>query len=222
MMAMRAAAVRGEAMDEVVVTGARIEAQLEALGDLKLYRVPFRSTVAAKGQKQVKLLGKQNVPARLVYRGNAEGSGEAPEPLEIEVRMDNETATGLGLPLPSGRISVFEGSADNGLLIGEGRMRDYAVGQEVKFTIGQSNAVQLSSTHVKVATKDGWDGYRLKLTNANPAPVTAEIDLASIADSQMRKSTGRTIRKDGNHVWRVTIPANDTATLGYEVRELNR
>ncbi|MFN3819049.1 DUF4139 domain-containing protein [Blastomonas sp.] len=216
---------RAEAMDAVVVTGARrkVEAELEALGDLKLYRVPFRSTVAAKGQKQVKLLSKQNVPARLVYRGSAVGNGEgAPQPLQIEVRMDNKTATGLGLPLPSGRIAVFDGAADNGLLIGQGRMRDYAVGQEVKFTIGTSSAVQLASTRTLVASKGGWDGYMLELTNANPEPVTAEIDLAMVAGSELRKTSGRTIRKDGKHVWQVTVPANDTSRLTFETRPLDR
>jgi hypothetical protein len=223
MMAMRTGAVRGEAADSIMVTAQRrVEAELEALGDLKLYRVPFRSTVAAKGQKQVKLLSKQNVPAKLVYRGGADGYDEAPGPLDIEVRMDNKTATGLGLPLPSGRISVFDGAADNGLLIGQGRMRDYAVGQEVKFTIGQSNAVQLATTRKPVASKGGWDGYALKVTNANPEPVTAEIDLASVAGSELRKASGRTIRKDGKHVWQVTIPANEVATLTYEARGLNR
>lgn len=221
---MRTGAVRGEAADAIMVTAQRrVEAELEALGDLKLYRVPFRSTVAAKGQKQVKLLSKQNVPARLVYRGSTDAFGEgAPQPLDIEVRMDNKTTTGLGLPLPSGRISVFDGSAENGLLIGQGRMRDYAVGQEVKFSIGQSSAVQLASTRKPLAPKGGWDGYALTLTNANPEPATAEIDLSSIAASQIRKASGRTIRKDGKHVWQVTIPANDTAKLTYEVRGLDR
>ncbi|MFC3309456.1 DUF4139 domain-containing protein [Blastomonas aquatica] len=222
-MMARSGAVRAAAMEEVMVTGSRnVVAELEALGDLKLYRVPFRSTVAAKGQKQVKLLGKQNVPARLIYRGNAGGYEKTPGPLEIEVRMDNKTATGLGLPLPSGRIAVFDGASDNGLLIGQGQMRDYAVGQEVKFTIGQSNAVQLASTRTLVASKGGWDGYALELTNANPEPVTAEIDLAMIADVDLRKASGRTIRKDGKQVWQVTVPANERASLTYESRSKYR
>lgn len=222
-MRARTGAVRGEAMEEIMVTASRnVEAELEALGDLKLYRVPFRSTVAAKGQKQVKLLGKSSVPAKLVYRGNADGYDETPGPLQIEVRMDNKTASGLGLPLPSGRISVFDGSADNGLLIGQGRMRDYAVGQEVKFTIGESHAVQLVSTRTVVASKGGWGGHALKLTNANPEAVTVEIDLATIADSDLRKASGRTIRKDGKHVWLVEIPANDSVALTYESRSKYR
>lgn len=209
--------------DAIMVTASRkVEAELEALGDLKLYRVPFRSTVAAKGQKQVKLLNKANVPARLVYRGDARSAGEEPGPLAIELRMDNKAATGLGLPLPSGRIAVFDGSASDGLLIGQGQMRDYAVGQEVKFTIGSSAAVRLAvETRPAPGAKDA-EAFRLVLTNANPEAVTVEIDLADIADYAIRKASSRTIRKNGRHVWQVTVPANDSATLSYETRQIDR
>ena len=48
---------RGEA---IVVTGSRIamKAELEALGDVKLYRIPEPVTVAANSQKQVALIEK--------------------------------------------------------------------------------------------------------------------------------------------------------------------
>ena len=219
----RTGAVRGEA-DAIMVTASRnVEAELEELGDLKLYRVPFRSTVAAKGQKQVKLLSKANVPAKLVYRGNAMGYGEGePSPLQIELRMDNKTASGLGLPLPSGRVAVFDGSRDDGLLIGQSRMRDYAVGQEVKFTIGQSDAVQLAVRSLPGSGGKGAENRKLVLTNANAEPVTAEIDLAQVADTDIRGATGKLIRKDGKHVWQVTVPANDMATISYQSRSKYR
>ncbi|WP_116969761.1 hypothetical protein [Blastomonas sp. UPD001] len=219
----RTGAVRGEA-DAIMVTASRnVEAELEELGDLKLYRVPFRSTVAAKGQKQVKLLSKANVPAKLVYRGNAMGYGEGePSPLQIELRMDNETASGLGLPLPSGRVAVFDGSRADGLLIGQGRMRDYAIGQEVKFTIGQSDAVLLTSITQPGASDRAPETQKLVLTNANAEPITAEIDLAQVADTDIRKATGKLIRKDGKHVWQVIVPANDMATISYQSRSKYR
>jgi hypothetical protein len=222
-MRARTGAVRAEA-DAIMVTASRnVEAELEQLGDLKLYRVPFRSTVAAKGQKQVKLLSKDNVPARVVYRGNAMGYGEGdPRSLQIELRMDNKTASGLGLPLPSGRVAVFDGSRDNGLLIGQGRMRDYAVGQEVKFTIGQSDAVQLAAQSLPGSGAKYTESRKLVLTNANAEPVTAEIDLAQVADTDIRKATGKLIRKDGKHVWQVTVPANDMATISYQSRSKYR
>src|SRR5690606_40165388 len=66
MMAQRAVAL--EAADSVIVTGMR--AVEEALGDLKLYRVPERVTVSAKGLKQIAFLDKEEVNGRLIYRAD--------------------------------------------------------------------------------------------------------------------------------------------------------
>ncbi|WP_200532530.1 hypothetical protein, partial [Escherichia coli] len=52
--------------DAIVVTGSRIARQ-EDLADLKLYRVPQPTTVAAKAQKQVALMDKLGVRLRPVY-----------------------------------------------------------------------------------------------------------------------------------------------------------
>ena len=139
--------------------------------------------------------------------------------------MDNKTASGLGLPLPSGRVAVFDGSREDnrqngGLLIGKGRMRDYAVGQEVKFTIGQSDAVQLAAESLPGGKN--FEARKLVLTNANADPITAEIDLAQVADVDIRKASGKLIRKDGKHVWQVTVPANDMATISYQSRSKHR
>lgn len=222
---------------ELAVMGIGTQAELEALGDLKLYRVPFATTVASSAQKQVALLDQRKVPVRLVYRGNAYATGAGSLPLEIEVRMDNRAASGLGLPLPSGRITVFGGAADDrsgdlgglgdGLLIGQGRMRDYAVGQEVKFTIGSSAAVQLTADEIGPARAGGWTSFRLLLTNANPDAVAVEIDLEQIASADIRTTkasaaAGRIIRRDGKHIWKIMLPANATATLAYDTRAKER
>ena len=46
----------------IVVTGARVRmAVQENLGDLKAYRIPDRTTVAAKSQKQVAKIGRAHV-----------------------------------------------------------------------------------------------------------------------------------------------------------------
>ena len=117
---------------------------------------------------------------------------------------------------------MFDGSRDDGLLIGQSRMRDYAVGQEVKFTIGQSDAVQLAVRSLPGSGGKGAENRKLVLTNANAEPVTAEIDLAQVADTDIRGATGKLIRKDGKHVWQVTVPANDMATISYQSRSKYR
>ena len=96
------------------------------------------------------------------------------------------------------------------------------MGQEVKLTIGQSNAVQLAAKSLPGAGARGAENRKLVLTNANAEPVTSEIDLAQVADTDIRKATGKLIRKDGKHVWQVTVPANDMATISYQSRSKHR
>jgi hypothetical protein len=94
------------AQDAVVVTGARsaMKAAEEALGDLKLYRVPERVTVAAKGLKQVAFLDQDEVQARMLYRTpcapwDARDEAQAAAMLLVTV---NDKAHGLGMALPMG------------------------------------------------------------------------------------------------------------------------
>ncbi len=72
----RAIATEDAAVAEVTVTGSRVS--LEQLGDLKLYRVPERTTVASRQSKQVRLLDRAAIPVRRVYSARySEGQGRA-------------------------------------------------------------------------------------------------------------------------------------------------
>jgi len=203
---------------DLIVTGSRRSkiAELEALGDLKLYRVPFRSTVAANGQKQVALLRKQQLPYRIVYRGEADASEDDSVALDIEVRIDNDRRGKLALPLPQGRIAVFAPGAQGEQLIGESQMDDYAVGETAKFRIGSSPAVQL-----RVVTRPGGDPDRrirnLVITNANPEPIDVEIDLGPVGDVRIDRTKAKIVREDGVYRWKLRVPANGSAALDYRI-----
>ena len=94
---------RAEAMD-IVVTGARVTQ--EDLGDLKLYRVPQATTVAANSQKQVAMLERQSVPVDVLYRSRIYGDSVSTP--SMVVRAQNRKEKGLGVPLPQGPVAVFE------------------------------------------------------------------------------------------------------------------
>src|SRR3546814_11869650 len=63
----------------IIVTGSRAPAAImagqEALGDLKLYRIPEPVTVAANSQRQVALLERSDVPIVIVYRQDVGSEG---------------------------------------------------------------------------------------------------------------------------------------------------
>ena len=91
----------------VVVTGAR-RVQLEQLGDLKLYRVPDRTTVASRQSKQVRLLDRLGIPVARVYGADLRADiDDAPEQADLAAADPEQQANHLGLPLPSGRVAVF-------------------------------------------------------------------------------------------------------------------
>ena len=61
-----AMAASADDTQEVVVTAMR-KVMLEQLGDLKLYRVPDRTTVASRQSKQVRLLDRSAIPVQTIY-----------------------------------------------------------------------------------------------------------------------------------------------------------
>jgi hypothetical protein len=231
----------GERGEDIVVTGSRIPeanlmspspvtmiAQQEELGDLKLYRIPEAVTVAANAQKQVALLVKDRVPYERIYALTqaAAGQVEDPRPIAIRLRMKNLKPRGLGIPLPSGAVAIFETVGERPMLMGEPRLKDSAVGEDVELEVGESPDVTYTlqrlgrpeeSTHPRSAVR-----YRLELANARPVTSIVEVELPINVRQELVKPSHRLGIKDGRHLWRAEVPANGRAELSYTIRPLAR
>lgn len=204
---MAAPAMRMEAMD-VVVTGSRLVRQ-EELGDLKLYRVPFPTTVAARAQKQVAMLDRTGVPVRIVHVSEVYG-GDVND-TTIELRTRNRREDGLGVPLPAGPVAVFRPGAGKRLLAGEGSLDDKAVGEDVEIAIATPTQVDAD------AEEDENGRVTLTVTNANPWPVAYEAKIGAEDGGRITGASARLLREDGRNVWKTTVPANGSATLRYRL-----
>ena len=230
--------------EEIVVTGSRVMmemmspvmsvpapppppppmmAQQEELGDLKLYRIPERVTVAARSQKQVALLARQGVKVDTIYRLDAfspapAGQGATRAPLRVTriLTTRNTVATGLGLPLPAGRVVLFGAGRARPLLLGRGSLDDKAVGEKVEIEVGSASSVVAEA--VLIASGGNLNPeWELTVTNAQPSPVRFEALLSDsgaglISETQLG-------RRDGRVLWEVTVPANGQATLRYRLAE---
>ncbi|MEG3085042.1 hypothetical protein U1707_15425 [Sphingomonas sp. PB2P12] len=182
----------------------------EDLGDLKLYRVPEPVTVAANQMKQVALLSRSRVPFERRYRSQVQpGRTIAETPVRIELRMHNETGAGLGLPLPSGSTALYVERDGSRGLIGLGRVGDTATGQRFTLSAGTSPRVYLRQV------ADRKDHAIVTLSNANPFPVTIEVELGNAGQKAFKAPTATLRRVDGKQTWISTVPANSVATLGY-------
>ena len=195
------------AAEAITVTGSRIMAQEEALGDVKLYRIPEPVTVAAQSQKQVAFLDRSGVSVEIVHRHRIDPETDGPVPAGRFLVTRNRSASGLGVPLPAGRLVLFGGGRDRPILLGEGSLSDRAVGEDVEIRIGESTGV-----HVEAVRVDGKTGEVLvTVTNSLPTPARFEATLPA----QQVVSRTRLGRRDGMPFWSVTVPANGRATLRY-------
>ena len=204
-----AMAMRGEMMD-IMVTAQRRTAQ-EELGDLKLYRISEPVTVAANAQKQVALIEKSGISFERVlrFRRYAGDGGGEPVPAGIVLRTRNKPDRNLGVPMPSGGVAIFE----RGLLVGQAQLRDIAVGEEVEIEAGQSAQVLLTQTD------DDKDGHEVSVSNANPWPVAVEVEFDVGDGARLDKASVRLGSRNGRPLWKVDVPANDSATLRYRLRK---
>ena len=197
-----------------VVTSA--QAKMEALGDLKLYRVPMRVTVAAQAQKQVAMLVQPAVDFERVYVLDLSG-GRAPEratqAMPFELRTRNVVNEGLGVPLPAGNVALFARGAGRNLYLGEAPINDLAVGEDLSMTFGNSPDVRWTLTlAVDGKARQQW---RVDISNARGTAVRAEVTLPFGLDEPPDNA------KRGNRGWvlPVAIAPNATASVAYSIKQ---
>jgi hypothetical protein len=225
---------------EIVVTGARLRtgavraealsvvtAEEEDLGDLKLFRVPGRVDVAAKGMKQVAFLNKDEVKARLLYQtgSNPDGwIGEGGDPVRAEVLLvtKNEDKQGLGIALPQGAMTLYEPTSGGERLGATTSLRDYARGQDIELDLPESRHVFARCAAVsRTGRQEGrkWTAMRSVLTNANPHPVTMRLQLGWAGGFDIRFPGAKVVVKNGYQTVEVTIPANSEKTFDWRLRD---
>ncbi|HMT44298.1 MAG TPA: hypothetical protein PKA59_07065 [Chakrabartia sp.] len=184
-------------------------AQQEQLGDLKLYRVPERVTVAAQSSKQIALMAKDKVSFERLYTFDLNwGLG----PARIALDMVNTPKKGLGLPLPSGMVNASHEVEGEWLFGGESAMRDIAVGEEFRIMPGSSPLVR--GQLVNRAWSNGRETLTLKISNAHDEPVPVELLMPGRPEKEME---GVALR-NGRWSWRMSVPAHETLDLGYVVQ----
>lgn len=195
----------------------------EALGDLKLYRVPEPVTVAAKSLKQVVFLDQDEVEGRLLYKTTCSPWDNQDEPLPAGMLLAtvNDKKHGLGMALPMGGITVFEPSSFGDQLVAEERLRDYAEGQDVELALGESSQVFARCERPGDVDPDDeptrWAPVRVTLSNANRNPARVRVVLGASGDWQLRGLQGTRV-KDGEVIVEVTVPGNGRRVVSWQAR----
>jgi hypothetical protein len=181
---------------------------LEQLGDLKLYRVPERTTIASRQSKQVRLLDRTAIPIQVVYVVEDAGN-DAHGAASKVLRTRNDQADHLGLPLPSGRVSVYSARGPSLLLLHESDLRDLGVGEDVEIEMGPAPDVEFKAAH-------SHDEHEVDVTTARDRSIEFELALRLADGTKLGKASSRIERKNGRPLFRLTIPARSSASIRYE------
>jgi hypothetical protein len=211
--------------------------KLEQLGDLKLYRVPERTTLKSRQIKQVRLLDRQNIPVELLYGADLPANANvAPQPATKTLRTRNDTAHHLGLPLPSGQVASFIASNDTPVLLDEVPLHDTAVDEEIELEVGNSPDVQVKAVKEKtnVYTRPPFlagvvrfksslvdEVNRIEIQNATPADIQVELRLQLPEGTQVIAADATTSARGGRPLFKLPVPANRTATVRYQTEHIS-
>jgi hypothetical protein len=204
-----------DALEEITVTASRIER--EEFGDYQLYRLPWRTDLAARQTKQALFLDEPAVEVERFYGVRLESLTESPAAEvvipNLIVRFENTAAEGLGEPLPSGVVRVFEEYGGREVFAGEAQIGDRPVGLPIELTIGRAQNVMLEVTmssnyadrrgsrSVAVATEH-------RVVNNKAVPIELEIRHAVesyYSDVRVDDSTRPMRRKYGDLAWRFVV-----------------
>jgi hypothetical protein len=217
-------------LQEVIVTGGR-KVQQEQLGDLKLYRVPDRTTLASRQSKQVRLMDQSGIPVMTVYSIDLGGDADSTGPAHRLLRTKNTVSNHLGLPLPSGAVAVFGAYNGDRLLEKESGLRDTAVDEEVEIDAGESPDVQVSgdveetrvdSPHAKLLplvpgvtlrSVKVDDVLRVEVSNAHAAAIDFELRLSLPDGVRIVRADHPLGTKNGRPIFRFKVPGNQSIAV---------
>jgi hypothetical protein len=208
----------------------------EQLGDLKLYRVPERTTVSSLQMKQVRLLDQHDVPVELIYRADIEANrSTAFAPARRLVRTQNDTAHHLGLPLPSGLVNTFTAREEAPLLLAEAPLRDIAVGEEVEIGLGEAPDVlaravlerrkidparvtelPLVPGVVRLRSAVVDEARRIEVSNASGNDLSFEAHLHLPDGTQLIRAAPAPVLRNGHQVFSFRVRAGRTASVRYQ------
>lgn len=227
---------REETIEDVAVA---VTAIGEELGDLKLYRVPDRTTLASHQSKQIRLLDRASIPVTKNYRARAFTNYAMDYvPVNRVIKTKNDKSNNLGLPIPSGSVSVFElfgkGAATQRALAGEGGIGDYAVNEDVEILLEGGAEVlarvvkerrYITGSRPAPPTMNGAtvrDGYtlseinRIELSNARPVAIDVEVELHLIDGAELVTADQAPVFRNGLPMFRATVPSNAMVAIRYQ------
>lgn len=157
-------------------------ADRERVGDLYLYPLRERTTIANRQTKQVSFLDVSGAAAQRTYEytnGWLNASDE-PESVSTVLRFSSSRDQGLGDALPAGTIRVYQrDQRGNPQFVGENQIGHTPMGSDIGLTTGEAFDVRVQPTVVQrhQITEQEWQTTaRFRITNPDGTVTRGEGD----------------------------------------------
>ena len=198
----------------------------EQLGDLKLYRVPQRTTIAAMQMKQTRLIEQQKVPVDRVYTFLTSAIpsvfNDGRQAATVVLRTRNDKAHNLGLPLPAGEFIVQQDHAGRTMLVGQPGLKDTAEDEKVELVLGAAPDVTVTQkTLARELIRKGATRYeqQVEVANASPFSVNFELRLTRWGTQKIVATSAAREDDNGLPVLKIAVPANDVVRFTFTSEE---
>jgi hypothetical protein len=208
----------------------------ESLFEYHLYTLDRPTTLAVNQTKQVALLSASAVPVRkefllqgqnYYYSGSYGDLGEK-QKVGVFVEFDNRESSRLGMPLPKGILRVYKRDSEGrAQFVGEDNVDHTPKNETVRLKLGDAFDVtaKRKQTDYKSLGRQGKFSYvhesafEVELKNAKKEPVTVNLLEPMPGDWEVLQSSHPfTKEAAGTARFKVTVPAEGSATLTYRVR----
>ena len=192
----------------------------EQLGDLKLYTVPQRTTVAAMQMKQTRLIEQPGVPVEFYYaatvNGLSYGSAEPTSGMRM-VRTHNDKAHQLGLPLPAGSILFQQDQFGRSMLVGEPTLADTAEDEKIELPLGIASDLTIARRTLR---RDGKSqDAEVTISNASAADLVIELKVPLYGGQKLTSADRPHEQRNGQPLFILKVPAGDKVTLHFTTAE---
>jgi hypothetical protein len=207
------------------------EFRSEGFFEYHLYTLDGRTTIKDRQTKQLALLSASDVPVekRFIYYGAADyfrspyGVPLSNQKVGVYLEVKNSKANRLGIPLPKGKVRVYK--ADTGgsqQLIGEDWIDHTPEDERVKIKMGDAFDVvgeRVQKDWKKIGPSLYEVEWEISLRNHKTDAVTVEVIEPVPGDWEVLRSTLPHEKVEAFTMrFRVPVPKNGEAKLGYRVR----
>ncbi len=206
--------------------------QEESVGDIKLFTLPFKTTVKHNQSKQVALLSAAKVKVRKIYLLRdalfENRYGDRPRKAMVAYRFKNDPEAGLGKALPGGIVRFYTKSRSGDLqFLGADRLGNIDRGQTVTAEVAAAFGVTLVKK--RIPNPSGWNdrytrSFEYTLINSTNKAIALTLKLAGhdLQTIEAKGQGGPTKKAPGRYEWRIDIPATGELKRSYTVVDKQR